>query len=186
MQLIRGDGPLGTAIGRYLPQIPWGRHHHEQLLARLGRTATLTVTTEDLPRETNRVSLDPTLVDSSGVPCPALHYEIDENTWQLLDYGSERAQEAFAEAGAVEIVPQRLVPGTGFHLMGTARMGRDAASSVVDPFGRAHDVPNLFIVDGSTFVTCAALNPTARPSRRSRFERPTTSCRHVQMRALPA
>ena len=160
MQLIRGDGPLGTAIGRYLPQIGWGKGHHERMLSQLGRTATLTVTTEDLPRETNRVSLDSALVDSSGIPCPALHYEIDENTWTLLDYGSQRAQEAFAEAGAIEIVPQRMIPGTGFHLMGTTRMGSDPDTSVVDRFGRAHDVSNLFVVDGSTFVTCAALNPT--------------------------
>lgn len=158
---IRGDGPLGTAIGRYLPQIPWGEGHHERLLQRLGRTATLTVTTEDLPRQTNRVSLDRDLVDSSGIPCPAIHYEIDDNTWTLLDYGSERAQEVFREAGAVEIVPQRVVPGTGFHLLGTAKMGDEPDASVVDRFGRAHDVPNLYIVDGSTFVTAAALNPTS-------------------------
>ncbi len=161
MQLIRGDGPLGTAIGRYLPQLPWGAGHHDKMLRQLGRSATLTVTAEDLPRETNYVALDPELVDSSGIQCPALHYEIDENTWTLLDYGSARASEAFAEAGAAEIVPQRLVPGTGFHLMGTARMGSDPARSVVDRFGRAHDVPNLFIVDGSVFVTCGGLNPTS-------------------------
>ncbi len=158
---IRGDGPLGTAIGRYLPQIPWGADHHERLLARLGRTAALTVTTEDLPRPGNRVSLDPGLVDSSGLPCPALHYEIDDNTWALLGYGSERGQEVFSEAGAAEIVTQRLVPGTGFHLLGTAKMGDDPATSVVDRFGQAHDVPNLFVVDGSTFVTCGAVNPTS-------------------------
>jgi choline dehydrogenase-like flavoprotein len=161
MQLLRGDGPLGTAIGRYLPQIPWGEGHHETLLVRLGRSGTLTVTTEDLPRESNRVALDPDLVDSSGVPCPSLHYEIDENTWTLLDFGSERAAEVLTEAGATEIVPQRLVPGTGFHLMGTTKMGEDAGNSVVDRFGRFHDVENMFVVDGSTFVTCAALNPTS-------------------------
>ncbi len=49
----------------------------------------------------------------------------------------------------------------GFHLMGTARMGTDPARSVVDPFGRCHDVPNLFVADASVFVTSAAINPTA-------------------------
>jgi choline dehydrogenase-like flavoprotein len=44
--------------------------------------------------------------------------------------------------------------------MGTARMGNDPAASVVDRFGRAHDVPNLFVVDGAVFVTAAAVNPT--------------------------
>jgi choline dehydrogenase-like flavoprotein len=54
-----------------------------------------------------------------------------------------------------------MVDATGFHLLGTVRMGDDPARSVVDAFGRAHDVPNLFVADGSVFVTCAALNPTS-------------------------
>jgi len=49
---------------------------------------------------------------------------------------------------------------SGWHLLGTCRMGEHAAESVVDCWGRAHDVDNLFIVDGSTFVTSAAVNPT--------------------------
>jgi choline dehydrogenase-like flavoprotein len=161
LMLIRGDGPLGTALGRYLPQVPWGADHHSVFLERFGRTATLTVTTEDLPYETNRVTLDPLLTDSSGIPAPALHYAIDDNTWRMLDYGQERAKEAFAAAGADHTVGQRMVDATGFHLLGTVRMGDDPARSVVDAFGRAHDVPNLFVADGSVFVTCAALNPTS-------------------------
>jgi choline dehydrogenase-like flavoprotein len=54
-----------------------------------------------------------------------------------------------------------LVESAGFHLLGTARMGDDPASSVVDSVGRAHDAPNLWIVDGSVFVTAGALNPTS-------------------------
>jgi choline dehydrogenase-like flavoprotein len=49
----------------------------------------------------------------------------------------------------------------GWHLLGTCRMGRDPSTSVVDSFGRCHTVPNLFIVDGSVFVTGSGLNPTA-------------------------
>ena len=49
---------------------------------------------------------------------------------------------------------------SGWHLMGTARMGTDPAGSVVDKWGQSHDVDNLFIVDGSVFVTGAAVNPT--------------------------
>ena len=63
-------------------------------------------------------------------------------------------------AGARSIHVKDLMPDAGFHLLGTARMGEDPRRSVVDRWGRAHDVPNLFIVDGSVFVTCAALNPT--------------------------
>jgi choline dehydrogenase-like flavoprotein len=50
--------------------------------------------------------------------------------------------------------------GAGWHLLGTARMGTDPRTSVVDPLGRSHDVPNLLIVDGSVFVTAGAVNPT--------------------------
>ena len=64
-------------------------------------------------------------------------------------------------AGATQIKGQPIMRETGWHLMGTARMGGDPANSVVDGHGRAHDVPNLFIIDGSLFVTSAAVNPTS-------------------------
>jgi choline dehydrogenase-like flavoprotein len=59
------------------------------------------------------------------------------------------------------IISQEFLRAGGWHLMGTARMGRNPATSVIDPEGRCHDVPNLYIVDGSTMVTCAAVNPTS-------------------------
>lgn len=64
-------------------------------------------------------------------------------------------------AGAREIFETQLRAEAGFHIMGTARMGEDAKTSVVDPFGRCHDVPNLYLADASVFVTSAAINPTA-------------------------
>lgn len=53
-----------------------------------------------------------------------------------------------------------LMRDCGWHLMGTARMGTDPAKSVVDQYGRSHDVPNLYIYDGSVFVTSSGFNPT--------------------------
>lgn len=53
------------------------------------------------------------------------------------------------------------LPGDGWHLLGTARMGDDPQSSVVNGSNRAHDVPNLFVVDGSSLPTSGAVNPTA-------------------------
>jgi choline dehydrogenase-like flavoprotein len=58
------------------------------------------------------------------------------------------------------VVVQAPLPFAGWHLMGTARMGTDPETSVVNEWGRCHDVKNLFIVDGSIFVTAAAVNPT--------------------------
>jgi choline dehydrogenase-like flavoprotein len=161
MQLVRSDGPLGTALGGYLPRVPWGAGHHAAFVDWFARTASLTVTTEDLPDPENRVTLDPSLTDSSGLPAPRVQYRVSDNTWAMLDWGAQRATEAMVEAGARRVLHQRLVAMAGFHLLGTARMGTDPDASVVDPWGRTHDVANLHIVDGSVFVTAAALNPTS-------------------------
>ena len=64
-------------------------------------------------------------------------------------------------AGATEVTVDPLARVAGWHLMGTTKMGNDPATSVVDRWGRAHDVPNLFVVDGSVFVTSAPVNPTS-------------------------
>ena len=64
-------------------------------------------------------------------------------------------------AGAREVTSGGPLPMTGWHLLGTARMGNDPATSVVNGWGRSHDVKNLFIVDGSVFVTSGGVNPTS-------------------------
>jgi choline dehydrogenase-like flavoprotein len=160
MQLVRSDAPLGTAVGVYLPRLPWGERHHGRFLDVFGRTASLTVTTEDLPNPANRVTLDDSLVDADGVPAPKMTYRVDENARAMIRFGIARATEAFEAAGAVETLPQSLLEGAGFHLLGTARMGDDPATSVVDRWCRVHTARNVLVVDGSVFVTAAALNPT--------------------------
>lgn len=86
---------------------------------------------------------------------------MSENSRKILDHAVERAQEVLVAAGAIETTAQPLMRGAGWHLLGTARMGKDPATSVVNEWGRAHDVRNLFIVDGSIFVTAGAVNPTS-------------------------
>ena len=99
------------------------------------------------------------LVDSDGIPAPKMTCRLDDNTRAMIDHGIASATRAFAEAGAVEMVPQQLLSHAGFHLLGTACMGADAGASLVDAASRAHDVPDLVILDGSVFTTAAALNP---------------------------
>jgi choline dehydrogenase-like flavoprotein len=161
LQLIRSDGPVGTAVGGYLPQVPWGAGHHERFREVFGHTANLTVTTEDLPRLENRVTLSDRLTDSNGVPAPKMTYSLDDNTRAMIAHGTARATQAFVEAGAADITTQDLIADAGFHLLGTACMGADPSSSVTGSDSRAHAVPNLVILDGSVFTTAGAVNPTS-------------------------
>jgi choline dehydrogenase-like flavoprotein len=160
MQVVRSNGPVGTAVGGYLPRLPWGSAHHDAFRRIFNHTASLTVTTEDLPRAQNRVVLSDTLRDAWGIPAPKMIYSLDQNTKDMIRHGIGSATQALREAGAREVLAEELVVYAGFHLLGTARMGNDPETSVVDRNCRAHDVGNLMIVDGSVFVTAAAVNPT--------------------------
>jgi choline dehydrogenase-like flavoprotein len=155
-------GPL-MALARYgaLPYAErWGPAVHELLAKTVGRAFDWGIGIEDLPAEENRVTLDRELTDSDGIPAPKISYRIDDDARRNLAWQLERAQEAHEASGAVETVITDWSQW-GWHLLGTCRMGDDPASSVVDRFGRAHDVPNLFIVDGSVFVTSGPQPPTA-------------------------
>jgi choline dehydrogenase-like flavoprotein len=79
----------------------------------------------------------------------------------MMAHGVERASELLEAAGAIGLAANPLLEPSGWHLMGTARMGTDGSNSVVDGWGRAHDVKNLFIIDGSIWVTGGAVNPTS-------------------------
>ena len=108
------------------------------------------------------MTLDPELTDGDGVPAPKINYQVDENTQRMFAHGAARAEEVLLAAGAKSIVASGGDAWwrAGWHLMGTARMGTDPENSVVNDWGQCHDVKNLFIVDGSIFVTSAAVNPT--------------------------
>ena len=160
LQVLRHHGPLMTALGGFATPVSWGEGHQEELLRRFDHIASLAVTAEDLPDEANTVTLDDDLVDSSGLPAPRLRYRIDDNARRILAHGIDRSRDVLAAAGAGDTLVNELLAPAGFHLMGTARMGEDPATSVTDRWGRAHDTDNLFIIDGSLFVTAAAVNPT--------------------------
>ena len=115
---------------------------------------------EDLPEEHNRVTLDPDLTDADGIAAPKITYRLSENSQRMLDHGVARGKEALVAAGATDTQAVAPLPPAGWHLMGTARMGTDPTRSVVDAHGRSHDVKNLFIIDGSIFVTSGGVNPT--------------------------
>jgi choline dehydrogenase-like flavoprotein len=160
-ELLRGFGPVTTALwGLTSGRVPWGHEHHRRYGEVIDRMAGLIAICEDLPEEHNRVILDPELTDGHGIPAPKIEYRLSDNSRRMLDFGTARAQEALAAAGARSSFVEAPLRAAGWHLMGTARMGTDPARSVVDEWGRSHDVRNLFIIDGSIFVTAGAVNPT--------------------------
>jgi choline dehydrogenase-like flavoprotein len=139
----------------------WGTNFHRDLRKRLGHSAMWGIIAEDLPEVENRVVLDPVLKDADGIPAPKLIYRMSENSKRLLHFHLARAKESLQAAGASETVIAPLIRETGWHLLGTTTMGTDPARSVVDGWGRCHDVPNLFIFDGSIWPTSSGMNPTA-------------------------
>jgi choline dehydrogenase-like flavoprotein len=159
---FRGFGPVTTALhGLRGGWLPWGEGHHEVFGAVFDRMAGLLAICEDLPDPENRVTLDPDLTDAHGIPAPKITYRLGDNSQKMLEHGVARATEALEAAGARQTVVEPLLEIAGWHLMGTARMGTDPGRSVVNAWGRCHDVKNLFIVDGSIFVTAGAVNPTS-------------------------
>lgn len=161
-QFSRGIGPVRTAMnGMADGLLPWGEGHHAAFRRLFGHSAGMVSVCEDLPEETNRVTLDPNIKDADGIPAPKITYRLSENSRKMLDHSVARGVEILKAAGARDITTRAPLPYAGWHLMGTARMGFDPERSVVNEWGRSHDVKNLFIVDGSVFVTSGGVNPTS-------------------------
>jgi choline dehydrogenase-like flavoprotein len=154
-------GPINAALPTRAGGSVWGADHHRHMRAFLGRGVSWGIFGEDLPDEANRVTLDAELTDSSGIPAPKVTYRVGDNSRRCLDFQIERAKESLLEAGAYEVEEERLMRYSGWHLIGTAMMGDDPDSSVVDGYGRSHEVENLFVVDGSVFPTSGGVNPTS-------------------------
>jgi len=162
----RSTTPMTFALGGYSTDspIPWGAAHRQTMDEIYPYLAGLVVIAEDLPEAHNRVTLDYSLTDSDGIPAPKISYTLSENTVQMLRHGRARAKEVLLEAGAKSVLEKDTDDvwwRAGWHQMGTCRMGNNPDTSVVNGWGRSHDVKNLFIVDGSIFVTSGAVNPTS-------------------------
>jgi choline dehydrogenase-like flavoprotein len=154
-----GAGPVFEAfkllVGQVDPAV-----FHEAFDRRFGRGLMWSIMCEDMPDPENRVVLSRTMADGSGLPAPQLVYRTSEDARACLTYSCERAVQIFRDAGAIETEIMDPAPYNA-HFMGTACMGEDPRSSVVDPWCMSHDIPNLGVIDGSTFVTSGAVNPTA-------------------------
>lgn len=117
---------------------------------------------ECLPRPTNYVALDPKQVDAWGIPALRVRCEWSDNERKMLQDMSVTAAEMLEAAGAgdIETFVEDNAPGLAIHEMGTARMGRDPQTSVLNGYCQAHDVPNLFVTDGACMTSSGCQNPS--------------------------
>ncbi len=117
---------------------------------------------ECLPRESNYVDLDPEQVDAWGIPSLRIHCEWGDNERRVLREMATQAAEMLEAAGVrdVEDFVEDNPPGLTIHEMGTARMGRDPDTSVLNGWNQTWDVPNLFITDGACMTSSANQNPS--------------------------
>jgi len=117
---------------------------------------------EMLPDPSNRVSLHPTKVDKWGIPLPVIDCAYGENEMKIVERCKADIVAMLESAGVqnIEVGGDPAPPGYGIHEMGTARMGRDPSTSVLNGWNQAHDVPNLFVTDGACMASSACQNPS--------------------------
>jgi len=113
---------------------------------------------EDMPQATNRVTLNHDVRDQYGQPVPNVHFDDHENDLTMREHAWSAGEALYQSVGAVRTIRTPPYPAT--HNIGTARMSTRPDDGVVNAFGQAHDVPNLFVSDASQFTTGAAANPT--------------------------
>ncbi|MDA2933077.1 GMC family oxidoreductase [Acidobacteria bacterium AH-259-D05] len=148
-------GPIALANG-FMAHL-WGKELSD-FMAKYPYYAALWLGGEDLPNKNNRVTLDPDQKDEYGMPLPRVNYSYGENDLKLREHSMQMAEAIFDAAGAVKTFRS---PARGSaHLMGTCRMGDDPERFVVNRNCQSHSVRNLFLCDGSVFVTSTAANPT--------------------------
>ena len=135
----------------------WGRTFTTAMEA-YPRMAGMWLIGEDMPQDSNRISLDPTVKDEHGMPVASVHYDDHPNDIAMRDHAYKQGAAIYDAVGATQTFPTPPYPST--HNMGTNRMSEKARDGVVNKYGQTHDIKNLFVSDGSQFTSSAACNPT--------------------------
>ena len=113
---------------------------------------------EDMPRATNRITLNPKVKDAFGLPVANIHVDDHDNNAAMRAHAQRQSKAMYEAVGAMRVVQSRQTPAT--HNMCTARMSKDPKDGVANAHGQAHDIANLFISDGSAMSTPGSANPT--------------------------
>jgi choline dehydrogenase-like flavoprotein len=114
-----------------------------------------------MPQETNRITLDPKAKDKVGMPVASVHFDDHPNDIAMRDHAYKQGAAVYEAVGATVTYPTPPYPST--HNLGTNRMSEKPRDGVVNKFGQAHDVKNLFISDGSQFTSsCSVVRNLAR------------------------
>ena len=154
--------PLDLGLNGLSPEAPrWGAGYKKALREEANHRMTVSCFVTQLPLETNRVDLDPDVKDEWGLPAMRITSKAHPDDLKAIEFFRQKSVEILEAAGAKKVWSS---PGGesrgGAHNRGTCRMGNDPKTSVVDKYHRAHDVPNLYIVDGSNFVSGGRNHPT--------------------------
>jgi choline dehydrogenase-like flavoprotein len=135
----------------------WGREYARDI-EQYRNAAGLWIVGEDMPQETNRVTLSSKLKDKNGMPVAHVYYKDHPNDTAMRIHAWKQSTALYEAAGATKVYTRMPFPST--HNMGTCRQSGKARDGVCNGHGQTHDVKNLFISDGSQFTTSAAENPT--------------------------
>ncbi len=135
-----------------------GRAYKEAVKARYPAYLVFTGYHEMLPNPDSYIDLDPEALDEYGLPQPRRHWKLTGSDWKLHNDMNKWCKEIL-ESSRARIHSTSPNPATN-HEVGGCRMGSDPKTSVVDPFCRSHDVPNLYVVDASVFPSSSEKNPT--------------------------
>ncbi len=154
--------PIGFGLNGLPPTAPtWGAEYKRMLGEYFNYTIDVNGHTTNIPLATNTITLDPEAKDRVGRPGLCVTYTDHPDDITIQEFFLERCKEVVAAMGPLEQWERPVRETRGHaHLLGTCRVGNDPATSVVDKFHRAHDVPNLFICDGSSFVSSGRGQPT--------------------------
>ncbi len=149
-----------TPSARLLPL--YGEPLFQELENLRGAGFGMTAMGEVLPRFENHVRIDNNVKDHWGIPALNISQKYGDNEYAMARDAREQA-EAMCRGAGFEVIASHdtfVPPGESIHELGTCRMGADPKKSVLNGLNQSHDVKNLFVVDGSSFVTGGAQNPT--------------------------